>query len=150
MVTGAFGQDAEAKLVARLRAAGCLTCELVAEEDGGIVGHIAFSPVRIDLNAGDSHWWGLAPLAVAPAWQRRGVGAALVRAGLDTASRADATLVVVLGEPAYYGRFGFTPAERLQLGCVYEVPGEYFMAWQPHAAVLPSGTVHYDAAFDGL
>lgn len=150
LVTAAFGQDAEAKLVERLRGAGRLICELAAEEDGAIVGHIAFSPVRIGEDRGDGRWWGLAPLAVVPARQRRGIGAALVRRGLDTASRAGVTLVVVLGEPAYYGRFGFLPAERLGLRCVYDAPAEYFMACQPTAAPLPSGTVHYDAAFDGL
>jgi putative acetyltransferase len=150
LVTEAFGRDDEATLVERLRAAGRLCCELVVEADSGIVGHIAFSPVRIDNDGGEGRWWGLAPLAVAPAQQRRGLGGELVRAGLEAARRAGATLVVVLGEPAYYGRFGFAPAGRLGLACVYPAPPDYFMACRPVAACLPSGTVHYDAAFDGL
>ncbi|HMR32766.1 MAG TPA: N-acetyltransferase [Geminicoccaceae bacterium] len=150
LVTQAFGQDAEARLVERLRASDRMTCELVAEEDGAIVGQITFSPIRIGENDGDGRWWGLAPLAVAPARQKQGIGTALVRVGLDAARLAGVTLVVVLGEPAYYGRFGFLPAGRLGLRCVYEVPGEYFMACQPVAGVLPAGTVHYDVAFDGL
>ena len=150
LVAQAFGQDAEARLVERLRASDRMTCELVAEEDGAIVGQITFSPVRIGDDHGEDRWWGLAPLSVAPAWQKRGIGAGLIGAGLDVARLAGVTLVAVLGEPAYYGRFGFLPAERLGLRCVYEVPGEYFMACQPVAGVLPAGTVHYDAAFDGL
>jgi putative acetyltransferase len=150
IVTEAFGRDEEARLVERLRATGRLRCELVAVEDGGIVGHVAFSPVRIGDDGGEGRWWGLAPLAVSPARQRSGIGAGLVREGLEAARRAGVTLVVVLGEPAYYGRFGFAPADRLRLACVYPAPPEYFMACCPVPASLPSGTIHYDAAFDGL
>lgn len=155
LVAEAFGQEAEARLVERLRAGGRMACELVAEEDGAIVGHVAFSPVRIGEDGrvgedGGGRWWGLAPLAVAPGWQKRGIGAALVRRGLAAAAEAGVTLVVVLGSPAYYGRFGFVPAERLRLRCVYEVPSDHFMACQPQPAALPAGTVRYDAAFDGL
>ena len=74
----------------------------------------------------------------------------MVRAGLDAALQSRASLVVVLGEPGYYGRFGFTPAGRLGLACVYPASPEYFMACRPTPAHLPSGTVHYDEAFDGL
>lgn len=150
LVAGAFGQEAEARLVERLRAGGRLACELVAEEEGAIVGHVAFSPVRIGEDEGSGRWWGLAPLAVAPTWQRRGIGSMLVRRGLDAAAGAGVTLIVVLGSPAYYGRFGFRPAGELGLRCVYAVPGDHFMACQPQPAALPAGTVHYDAAFDGL
>lgn len=150
LVTGAFGQEGEARLVERLRASDRLTCELVAEEGGAILGHIAFSPVRIDQDGGGGRWWGLAPLAVAPDRQKQGIGAALVRAGLEAAAASGVTLVVVLGEPAYYGRFGFAPADRLGLSCIYEVPSDCFMACRPRPAGLPSGTVRYDAAFDGL
>lgn len=149
LVAEAFGQDAEAKLVERLQAGGRLSCELVAVEGGAVVGHVAFSPVRIGEDGGDGRWWGLAPLAVTPARQRRGIGAALVRQGLAAAA-AGAMLVVVLGSPAYYARFGFRPAERLGLRCVYDVPADHFMAWQPTPAAVPAGTVRYDAAFDGL
>ncbi len=150
LVTQAFGQDAEANLVDRLRALDRLTCELVAEECGVIVGHIAFSPVRIGDDSGAGLWWGLAPLAVAPASQKRGIGSTLVRTGLDAARSAGASLVVVLGEPDYYGRFGFRPAEQLGLRCIYDVPRKYFMACRPMPATVPSGTVRYDEAFDGL
>lgn len=150
LVTEAFGKSAEAQLVDRLRASDRLCCELVAEEDGVIVGHVAFSPVRIGEDWGEGRWWGLAPLAVTPALQKTGIGTALTRAGLEAARRAGVTLVVVLGSTRYYHRFGFGPAERLGLRCVYKVSSEHFMACQPVMGVLPQGTVHYDEAFDGL
>ncbi len=150
LVADAFGQEAEARLVERLRAGGRMACEFVVEADGAIVGHVAFSSVRIGADEGGGLRWGLAPLAVAPACRRRGIGAALVRHGLAAAADAGVTLAVVLGSPAYYGRFGFRPAALLGLRCVYDVPADHFMAWQPVPVAVPAGTVHYDAAFDGL
>ncbi len=126
----AFGRPAEAALVERLRAAGRAALSLVAEEDGGgIVGHMLFSPVRLDpAPVSPPAWWGLAPMAVLPERQRGGVGSALVRAGLDAARAAGTTAVVVLGHPGYYPRFGFAPASRVGLRCVYDAPDEAFMA----------------------
>lgn len=82
------------------------TLSLVAEEVGGLVGHVAFSPVSTE---GNSAWSGyiLAPLAVVPEWQKRGVGSGLVKAGLDRLTRQGVNLVFVYGDPAYYGRFLF-------------------------------------------
>lgn len=104
----AFGGDAEARLVDALRASGNLEVSLCAEENGQVVGHIAFSPVV----AGDERrrGLGLAPMAVSPSWQRRGVGSLLVAAGLDECRRRRARFVVVLGHPAFYLRSGFEPA----------------------------------------
>jgi putative acetyltransferase len=150
LVTSAFGRDDEARLVERLRATDRLTWELVAEEDGALVGHIAFSPVRIGDETGNGQWWGLAPLAVAQAHRRRGIGAELVRSGLDAARLAGVTLVVVLGEPAFYGRLGFEPAEKLGLVSVYPVPPECFMALRLGTGKPPAGTLRYDPAFDAL
>jgi putative acetyltransferase len=101
----AFGRAAEAELVARLRADEDSAFELVAEEAGEIVGHILFSRLwadRAELYAA------LAPLAVRPSRQTEGFGAKLVRAGLDCAREFGCHGVLVLGDPAYYGRFGFS------------------------------------------
>lgn len=146
LVTAAFGQPDEALLVDRLRAAGRLTLELVAREGDALVGHIAFSAVGIGTAQGDGRWWALAPLAVAPHRQRQGIGAALVRTGLTAAWRAGATLVLVLGEPAYYARFGFLPADRLGLRCPYPAPPECFMMlWR--GTPPPAGTVTFAPEF---
>lgn len=99
----AFGGDDEAKLIAALRANDDLALSLLAETQNVVLGHIALSPLKADTPA-----LALAPVAVHPAVQGRGIGAALVRAAL--AAFADHT-IVVLGDPAYYARFGFTPAD---------------------------------------
>ena len=99
---------AEAKLVRALRGDGDLTLSLVAEQSGLIVGHIGF--VRLEIEPDPRlRIWGLAPLSVAPDWQGEGIGAAMVREGLMLARRAGVGLVLVLGSPAYYSRFGFAP-----------------------------------------
>jgi len=106
----AFGRSAEADIVAALVAANAVSLSLLAEHDGEVVGHILFSPVTIEREAVPVI--GLAPMAVLPGWQRRGVGSALVRASLDELRRIGCDAVVVLGHPAFYPRFGFAPASR--------------------------------------
>lgn len=108
----AFAGDAEADIVDALRAAGRLAISLVAGADSELVGHIAFSPVSA---GGGFVGLGLAPLGVVPSSQRRGIGSRLVREGLEAARRTGAVFVVVIGEPAYYERFGFRSADRWQL-----------------------------------
>jgi putative acetyltransferase len=128
VVTAAFERAAEAQLVDALRDAGAATLSLVAEHDGRVVGHVAFSPVTIlpltaePTRATSPPASGLAPLAVLPALHRRGVGGALVRAGLDRCRATRVAVVVVLGSPAYYGRFGFVDAARFRVRCEYEAP----------------------------
>jgi putative acetyltransferase len=101
-----FSDQTEARVIERLRAAGALTLSLVAIEPGGeIIGHVAFSPVTIDGAAGD--WYGLGPVSVWPARQRGGVGQALIRQGLQELRSRGAGGCVLLGDPAYYRRFGF-------------------------------------------
>src|SRR5262245_38064758 len=99
----AFPADAEARLVDRLRANGKARVSLVAEADGLVVGHVLFSPVTVEGRS-TCVGLGLAPLAVAPDHQRRGVGSALVREGLAACRRQGCGFVVVLGHPAYYPR----------------------------------------------
>src|SRR5262245_15027160 len=119
VLEAAFPTAVEAHLVDRLRAEGHLINSLVAEDDGAIVGYIAFSPVRIDGAAVDETALGLAPRAVVPGHQRRGVGGDLVREGLAACERAGCGFVVVLGEPVYYRRFGFDRGDRRGLGNEY-------------------------------
>jgi predicted N-acetyltransferase YhbS len=100
-----YSDGDEPELVDKLRAAGALTLSLVAEEDGAVLGHIAFSPVRIDGAGGD--WYGLGPVSVRPERQRQGIGAALIRAGLARLEALGAAGCVLLGHRDYYPRFGF-------------------------------------------
>jgi putative acetyltransferase len=132
----------EAAIVEALRAAGVLTVSLVAIEGGALVGYVAFSPVAIDGH--DLGWFGLGPLAVRPDCQGRGIGVALVRAGLDRLRTTGAKGCVLVGEPGYYGRFGF----RAHLGLrLIGVPPEYFLAL-PFAAELPRGQITYHEGFE--
>lgn len=128
-------------IVKALRAAGALTVSLVAEQDHKVVGHVAYSPVTISSGAQD--WYGLGPLAVEPALQSQGIGAALVRAGMARLRTVSAAGCVVLGDPAYYERLGFEVVP----GLVYPgPPPEYFMA-QVISGLVPQGEVAYHVAF---
>jgi putative acetyltransferase len=146
VITAAFGQPGEAALVEALRAAGALTLSLVAVADGEVVGHVAFSPVTID---GRDAAIGLAPMAVAPGWQRRGVGVRLIDEALDRLRADGHRAVVVLGHHDYYPRFGFVPASRFGLRCEYDAPDEAFMALElvPGALAGVSGLVRYRPEF---
>lgn len=114
LVSSAFATDAEARLIEKLRAANRLTISLAAVSSSRIIGHIAFSPVAAAIGA-SSIGLGLAPLSVVETERRRGVGAALVQAGLDRCRETEIPFVVVLGEPGYYERFGFRAAEAFGL-----------------------------------
>lgn len=140
--TRAFDRAGEAALVDALRDAGKATVSLVATVDGRVVGHVLFSPVTLD---GAPLGLGLAPLAVDPDVQRRGVGIALVRAGLDAARAAGHGVVVVLGDPAYYRRFGFVAAETRGLRSEYDAPPGSFQVTEVVAGALAgrSGLVLY-------
>jgi putative acetyltransferase len=122
----AFETAAEADLVDALRSRAKDTISLVAEQGGEIVGHIMFSPVSLAGRA-DLKLLGLAPMAVAPSQQGKGIGTALARTGLEQCRRQSVAAVVVLGHPAYYPRFGFVPAARYGIDSEYDVPQEAFM-----------------------
>ena len=138
-----FSDGTEAQVIDRLRATGALTLSLVAEEGDDIVGHVAFSPVTIDGGAGG--WFGLGPVSVWPDRQRAGVGQALVRAGLDRLRAMGAGGCVLLGDPAYYGRFGFRhdPALRHAHGPPWAF--QHLTLNGPR----PTGEVSFHPAFDG-
>ncbi|RFZ86654.1 N-acetyltransferase [Shinella sp. WSJ-2] len=130
-------------IIDRLRAAGALTLSLVAEVDGRIIGHVAFSPVT--LFDGTADWYGLGPISVDPAHQGKGIGGKLIQQGLARLKALGAAGCVLLGDPAYYSRFGFVSDSALTLG---GVPPEYFM----HVAFSPvygGGTVTYHPGFYG-
>ncbi len=132
----------EAAIVERLRAGGDLTISLVAIVDDQIVGHIAFSPVTVDDQAGA--WFGLGPISVAPDRQHSGIGSALVREGLSTLKTRDATGCVLIGNPDYYGRFGFISDGALTYG---DVP-ERYVQWLSFDGTQPAGRLRYSPAFD--
>ncbi|MGD8396557.1 MAG: N-acetyltransferase [Candidatus Eiseniibacteriota bacterium] len=140
-----FPSDDEARLVDALRAAGRLELSLVAELDGAVVGHVAFSPVTL---AGTDDGTGLAPVAVLPAHRRRGVAAELIRAGLRACEEARCGFVVLLGDPGYYRRFGFVPASRFGLRDEYG-GGDAFQALELRDGALPpeGGLVRYAPEF---
>lgn len=135
-------RQTEHRIVDALRAAGALSLSLVAESDGAVLGHVAFSPVSI--GDGSPGWYGLGPAAVAPAQQGRGIGGALIEAGLARLRGLRAAGCVVVGDPGYYGRFGFVAGADLRYP---GLPPEYFMAL-PLTAAPARGDVAYHAAFD--
>ncbi|MEZ4382849.1 MAG: N-acetyltransferase [Nannocystaceae bacterium] len=150
LVEAAFGQPDEAELVAALRRAGALTLSLVALVDDAIVGHVAFSPVTIaGAEAATRGALGLAPMAVAPSWQRRGVGLRLIADALDRLRAAGCPAVVVLGHPHYYPRAGFVRASRFGLRWEHDAPDEAFMALElrPGALAGAGGIVRFHPAF---
>jgi putative acetyltransferase len=143
----AFGQDAEGQLVAALRAGGFLRVSLVAEAAGRVVGHVLFGDLAIESAGGRVAALALAPLAVAPDHQRRGIGSALVREGLRLCVGRGDRIVIVVGDPAFYGRFGFSapPAERLE--SPYAGPAFQALELVPGALDGVAGAVVYPPPF---
>ena len=123
----AFETSAEADLVDLLRASGKATISLMAEEEGEIVGHVMFSPVEIDPPSPSWKALGLAPIGVRPERQRQGIGKALISEGLERCHLIGTGAVVLLGDPAYYKRFGFKRAKDFGLGNEYQVEDEFMV-----------------------
>jgi putative acetyltransferase len=124
-----------------LRSAGALTVSLVAELDGRIVGHVAFSPVTV--SDGTPGWYGLGPVSVAPEYHRQGIGGALIREGLARLQARGARGCCLVGHPEYYGRFGFVHPDGLgEEG----VPAHVFFALA-FDGEMPRGTVTFHQAF---
>lgn len=144
----AFPGSLEAKLVDELRNGGHAIVSVVAVLDEVIVGHILFSPVSVEMNDGKTEVLSLAPMAVLPEYQRIGIGTALVEAGINECRKTTYTVVVVLGHPAFYPRFGFRSDLARSLSSPFG-DGEAWMAMElvPKALHGISGTVVYPPPF---
>jgi putative acetyltransferase len=128
-------------IINELRRANATSVSFVAEVTGIVVGHIAFSPVRI--SDGSSDWYGLGPVSVSPAFQRQGIGQALVKRGLEALREKGAKGCVVFGNPSFYGRFGFVCNPKVWL---LGVPQEFFQSL-PFGVEQAQGEVTYHAAY---
>jgi putative acetyltransferase len=128
-------------IIEALRAARALTVSLVAEVDGRVIGHIAFSPITI--SDGTQNWYGLGPVSVLPSYQRQGIGKALIREGLSRLRDMNARGCCLVGHPDYYRKFGFQNVA----GLVHEgVPQEVFFALSFDGR-LPQGCVTFHEGF---
>ena len=128
-------------IITALRAAKALTVSLVAEVDGRVIGHIAFSPVT--LSDGTRDWYGLGPVSVSPESQRQGIGKALIREGMSRLTQMHARGCCLVGHPDYYKKFGFRNMPGLMLE---GVPQEFFFALS-FGGHTPQGTVTFHEAF---
>jgi putative acetyltransferase len=148
----AFGRAGEADLVDALRRNAEPQISLVGEIDERVVGHIFFSPVLIESEASRFTALGLAPMAVLPEFQNQSIGSQLVRRGLEECRSLGHEVVVVLGHPGYYPRFGFVPAKRKGLWCEYDVPDEAFMVVELRVGALAGrrGVVKYRPEFSDV
>jgi putative acetyltransferase len=151
----AFETDAEAGLVDALRMQASPIVSLVAEigdhDESLIVGHILFSPVALSGHT-DFAIMGLAPMAVLPEYQHKGIGSALIYAGIEACKKLDIQALIVLGHPEYYPKFGFISSTRFGIASQYSVPDDVFMAMElePNSLEGRSGVVSYHSAFDAL
>lgn len=139
--TLAISDHTEQFVIMALRAAKALTISLVADMDGRVIGHIAFSPVT--FSDGARNWYGLGPVSVLPAYQRQGIGKALIREGLSRLKDMAAQGCCLVGHPEYYGRFGFKNVSGL---ACEGVPQEAFfvLSFDGH---IPQGTVAFHEGF---
>ena len=148
----AFGQEEEAALIEALRRSPGFIPELslVAVDGDRVVGHILFSPMVIETQDGATPALALAPMAVRPELQNQGIGSELVRDGLEECRRLGHRIVVVVGHPAYYPRFGFSPARARGLEAPFPVPDEAFLALELVRGALDgiAGVVKFPPPFE--
>jgi putative acetyltransferase len=147
----AFGRDAEADLIDRLRADDDLVASLIALHAGDVIGHILFSRLAIERDGDVVAAAALGPMAVAPANQRSGIGSLLIMRGLEMLPRRGIRAVVVVGHPSYYPRFGFRPELAAALESPYSGAADAHMALELDPGCLTGGgRVRYPAAFADL
>ena len=148
----AFGQPDEAALVDAVRARGARSISLVAVDGQTLLGHILFTPVTIHGPDRVCEAVGLAPMAVDPEYQRRGIGSRLVAQGLDRCRESGYRVAVVLGHPTYYPRFGFVPSHQHGIRFELDVPSEAFMVMEltPGALRGCTGVTRYAKEFMAL
>jgi len=145
----AFGQKVEAEIVDKLRNRNVVTLSLVATQVEQIVGHILFSPVTVETELSSFEAIALGPMAVLPSYQRKGIGSQLIRTGLKECHRLGHEILVVLGHPDYYPRFGFVPAKPKGITCEFEVPDEAWMILELREGALAGrrGVVKFQPEF---
>jgi predicted N-acetyltransferase YhbS len=143
----AFRRDGEAGLVDRLRAEGGPCVSMVATVDGRVVAHALFSQAHLEAGADVFRIGALGPVGVLGAFRRRGIAAALIREGLDRCWQLGWPLVIVLGNPAYYARFGFMRADAWAIRCEFDVPAEAFMLAHAGTPIHGPGVAKYHPAF---
>jgi putative acetyltransferase len=143
----AFGGEDEGRLVDLLRDGRFARLSLVAIKDDHVVGHIMFSDLSIATNQGSIHALALAPLAVIPTEQRRGIGSMLMREGLHSAQKSGHRIVIVVGHPAFYERFGFSAQLALPLRSCYSGPNFMALALASGALEAVDGDVRYPPPF---
>lgn len=149
VIEEAFGQPDEARLVKNMWNEDEIALDLVAEENGAIIGHCAFSVVSADPPL-EGVALGLAPLSVSPARQRSGIGAALVETGLDICKTRGASLMTVLGEPEYYSRFGFKPASSQNMSWAGMDAADAFQIIDWASVGKTPRRIHYHQLFSSL
>ena len=146
----AFGREDEAALADALRELNQDFISLVATVGDEIVGHVCFSRVGIEGMSGGGRYLALAPLAVLPDHQRRGIGSMLVRAGVDECRRWNVDAVFVVGDPRYYSRFGFQSGSELGVQCEFDVPDDAFRVIELSPASMGRGVLRYPPPFHRL
>lgn len=140
-LNAAHTNHTEQFIVNALRRSGHLALSLVAEEEERLIGHVAFSPVSV--SSGDAGWYGVGPLSVLPECQQKGIGTLLMQQGIARLTAMNAKGCLLVGDPAYYSRFGFSPCVGLTLP---GVPPEYFLG-KSFRDAMPKGEVKFSPAF---
>ncbi len=151
LLESAFETDAEAKLVMKLRENSRYTLSLVAcSDEGEVIGHLLFTPITIEGE--DIGWQGMAPVAVKEEHRKQGIASALIKEGFDSLFELGYPACAVLGEPKFYGRFGFRDAQKFAMHCAWDVPKGYFQVIELAEGICAGkqGLIEYCPEFSEL